>query len=70
MAANGNGGGGSGGGLTQGHIEGIVKAMGAQLKLQANIINVDSDDHIKRYLASEDGHEQVAVINRRNGTTG
>jgi hypothetical protein len=70
-AANGNAaGGGTGGGLTRAHIEGIVNSIADKLKLNANIINLNDGSDIKRYLMSEDGHETVAIVNRRNGAGG
>lgn len=67
-AANGNAaGGGSGGGLTRAHIEGIVNSIADKLRLTANILNLNDGSDVKRYLMSEDGHNTIAVVNRRNG---
>ncbi|RUW41527.1 hypothetical protein EOA37_09710 [Mesorhizobium sp. M2A.F.Ca.ET.015.02.1.1] len=60
-----NGAGGGSGGLTRGHIEGIVNAISDKLKLNANIINLTDGSDIKRYLMSEDGHNTVAIVNKR-----
>ncbi|ESY42047.1 hypothetical protein X747_14815 [Mesorhizobium sp. LNJC384A00] len=67
-AANGNApGGGSSGGLARSHIEGIVNSIADKLKLEAKIINLNDGSDIKRWMMSEDGHNTVAVVNRRNG---
>jgi hypothetical protein len=67
-AANGNAaGGGFRGRPDADHIEGIVNSIADKLKLNANIINLNDGSDIKRYLMSEDGHETVAIVNKRLG---
>ncbi|RUY11938.1 hypothetical protein EOA25_04670 [Mesorhizobium sp. M2A.F.Ca.ET.040.01.1.1] len=67
-AANGNGGGaGSGGGATREMIRGIVSEIADKMRFSPTIVNVNDGSDIKRWLMSDDGHQTVAVVNRRNG---
>lgn len=67
-AANGNAAGG--GDLTREHIRGIVSEIADKMRFSPTIVNVSPDADFKRYLMTEDGHQTVALVNRRNGTGG